>query len=547
MRILFRPAKLFLEKIYPRKDFLFILSLWVIATAINLFKPFHIDDAFHLEVAKWIMENPLNPMGAQVNWQDFSRAAAYENNPPLYFYFIALVGKTVGINEVNCHLMQSVFSFICIYLFHKLAKIVATDVSKQITGLLILGPVFLVNQNLMLDVPLLAFELIIIYLLVVNRDRLTIANAIIISFSFSIAVLIKYSALALILPIGIVFLMKNNRKKILILIIPAATIISWIIFTKYQYGFAHISGRNVHQTNIIEILKKCSAFIICLGALVPLWLLHLKPLFSVVSNRLFSILAHTLSGVSVALILATMLDLLPGQTNTIILTVVFFGSGLITVSYFFKSIVLLLKSLSLSNYKQYLTVVIGTWIIGNTLLILAVAPFIATRHLLLVIPGIILIISHAYPLGINRNLFVGLVITIFLGLFLSISDWTYAAFYKTSASEIANRLPPNSQKWVYGHWGWQWYAQNENMDLYEYKKTDVKPGDYVIIPSGVYKQKQEKTTSLLLKETIIHQPDWRTFFSTANGASFYASSNRRPPWFLTKQPLDTIKIYQVTP
>ncbi len=49
-----------------------VLSLWAVATSVNLLKPFHIDDAAHLLIAEWIASNPLRPMSGMLNWGDIA-------------------------------------------------------------------------------------------------------------------------------------------------------------------------------------------------------------------------------------------------------------------------------------------------------------------------------------------------------------------------------------------------------------------------------------------------------------------------------------------
>jgi len=81
----------------------------------------------------------------------------------------------------------------------------------------------------------------------------------------------------------------------------------------------------------------------------------------------------------------------------------------------------------------------------------------ATRHILLVIPFILLfswdLIDKALH-GINKLV---ITLTIILGLILGISDWKYADYYRQMASSI--ELPKDRTVWAVGLWGWQWYAK----------------------------------------------------------------------------------------
>src|ERR1700688_3164178 len=108
-----------------RVDFhgsLFWLALaWSVITAYNLFKPFHIDDTAHLEIARWIAGHPLRPMSGLLNWSGIEEPIYRTNQPHLYFYLMAAWGEIFGYSELAMHALQSIFAAICILIFYKIA------------------------------------------------------------------------------------------------------------------------------------------------------------------------------------------------------------------------------------------------------------------------------------------------------------------------------------------------------------------------------------------------------------------------------------------
>jgi hypothetical protein len=50
------------------RDWLWLVLILFLVTAYNLFKPFHIDDTAHLEIARWIAGHPLHPASGLLNW-----------------------------------------------------------------------------------------------------------------------------------------------------------------------------------------------------------------------------------------------------------------------------------------------------------------------------------------------------------------------------------------------------------------------------------------------------------------------------------------------
>ena len=133
-----------------------LLMIWFLATACNLDKAYHIDDTAYLETAEWIAEHPTTPMTGLVNWSWSAEPIHYMNQPPLYSYLLAGWGMLFGYGEIPMHALQSLFTLVVVFFFFGIARMLAPSYSLTFTALLVLGPAFLVGQNLMVDVPALA-------------------------------------------------------------------------------------------------------------------------------------------------------------------------------------------------------------------------------------------------------------------------------------------------------------------------------------------------------------------------------------------------------
>jgi hypothetical protein len=95
-----------------KSDFAVLCLLWIFATAINFNKAFHVDDTVHLEIAKWIISNPLHPMLGAINWSQNTAPFHQLNQPHLYFYLLAVFGWLFGFSELATHLFQSFFTLL---------------------------------------------------------------------------------------------------------------------------------------------------------------------------------------------------------------------------------------------------------------------------------------------------------------------------------------------------------------------------------------------------------------------------------------------------
>ena len=93
---------------------------------------------------------------------------------------------------------------------------------------------------------------------------------------------------------------------------------------------------------------------------------------------------------------------------------------------------------------------------GEEAFVVLFAPFMAIRHILPVIPAVLLL------LGANRKRLpargwqaVGLVVTASLGALLAISDCASADGCRQQAPKVFQELPADVAIWDEGHWGWQ--------------------------------------------------------------------------------------------
>jgi len=177
-----------------------VVVIWLVITLYNLFKPYHIDDTAHLEIARWIASHPLHPISGILNWSGIDEPIYRTNQPHLYFYLLAVWGSLFGFDEPAMHALQALFSLAAVFAFHRIAQRLAPANALWATGMLALGPAFMVDQNLMVDVPLLALWLVFFGALINGADadaegqgrRFLIAGS-----ACAAALLVKYCSLIL--------------------------------------------------------------------------------------------------------------------------------------------------------------------------------------------------------------------------------------------------------------------------------------------------------------------------------------------------------------
>ena len=520
-----------------------LLILWIILTCFNINKAFHIDDSFHLEAAKWISGHPTKPMSGFINWSDNPATGSSANQPPLYFYLIALVGELFGYSELPLHIFQSIFTFLVLWLFSEICKVL--NVPNPRTALIFLAfcPALMVNQNLMTDVPLLALELAFVFFLLKTDGSRKLTYYTLASVMLGLALLIKYSILPLLVVFVLTVLIEKRYKYLLFTLIPIGMLGLWSISNLFEFQKIHIFNRPVSHFSIAVLVNQTIGLLSCVGAIAPfsIALYNAKfphkivmrlSIFTLCSFLLFCCLVY--------------LDFIPESISSLTLNILFFINGLGIAVVLISEIWLKFRRNQRWELPGKADLIFILTFVSMAAFMVKYAPFIATRHILLLIPFILLICRNLigripYPIKM-----ISLGMSILLGALLTVSDWQYADFYRQISKKIF--LPENSRIWISGHWGWQWYSKkisDGNVTQYGTNTSVVHPGDYLIRPAVA--DQQTLNENLVLKEMrrVWIKPGLGTFFSVHKAGSMYLSFPKKGPWNLSKSPVDTIIISRV--
>lgn len=513
-----------------------LLVFWALAAAINVNKAFHIDDVFHLEAAEWIRLNPLRPMSGTINWYNISEPIFHFNQPPGYFYLVAMVGAVFGFSEIPLHFAQAVFSLLAIVYFYKLLCLFRKDFALIGTCFLALGPAFLVNQNLMIDIPILSLSIIFIYLLVKEDAANETRNIYLASIILTIGLLLKYSLLPLLLVLAYAVIEKRRLHLIKALLIPLVVLAAWAGLNYMEFGSSHMLGRPRNEITLSLIRDNFIAFILTIGGVAPFSLMFISALQRTEKKRIVITIATSVTILVVAaylLVFGPVVRSIPYS----LFWAVFAYNGLLVIILFFLA--------ARRMVPDRKTVIVFLWGIAMGAFILVYSPFMATRHVLLLLPPFIILGSYVYRNATPKAITAAIGLTCFLGLALGISDWVYADFYRKAVPMTLKHVPTSSNVWATGHWGWQWYSKKAGMLFYEYDVSAPKAGDYFVIPEVIAKQKVSDNIVLEKEAKIIYPPSLLNFFTTAHFARFYNSYSYQLPWYLSAAPVDSVAVYRV--
>jgi len=515
-------------------NYFLVVVFWIILTAFNITKAYHIDDTFHLEAAHYIQEHPLTPMSVWINWSDNPEPMYYSNQPPLFFYMIALVSSVFGFGEIPLHLLLSVFTFLALFYFQKTTEILLLKNKKTLLALFAFYPAFVVNQNIMLDVPVLALSIATLYYVIKARHTGKIRYYSLAAFILGTGLLIKYSILPLVVVLVVEILVSGKYKRFLALLIPVGMMAAWALWNYEEFGFSHLFSR---PAGIIHI-KMLWKFMAAMGA-TGIFLISF--VYGALPYNSIKRAIYFLLGMFILSALVFYFGMISENLYADIINLVFIIIG----GVFFLIMFYLLYYYLSPGFNEFIKsdmFVVFLFISAMGLFIILFAPFIATRHIMLIVPFVLFFGSHLIDKAGNFNKLAIGVSIVFMVLF-GVSDWVYADYYREMAA--VKDYPVKGKVWTAGHWGWQWYAVQNGMTEYSTNDTTVKIGDYMVYPADVSRPDFSPGLRLKVIDKRWKEATLLTFISGNNFASLYNSSLNVPPWTLSTKPIDTIYVCKV--
>jgi 4-amino-4-deoxy-L-arabinose transferase-like glycosyltransferase len=533
------------------EDWAVVLILTAIATAFNLTKAVHIDDTAYLEITRALRADPLHAMSAEVSWMRAREPIHAINQPHFFFYFLAIASTLFGENEVVFHFVEGTFTLLAVGLFHALARRFVPRHAPWLTTLFCLGPAFLPGQNVMCDVPMLAFWLLCLWALL-RHSPPTTGDLVLAGVAAAAACLVKYTSLVLLPLLVVDCLWRRDMRRAWTVAIPLTVLAAWSLFNYLDYGGIHLI-REAGPQDVSRRLLRGMSYLVCLGAVTPF-----TPLLLPGRNPRHLLVLGAAAAISAALMLDASLNTWqerPAWWGC--LRAAFMANGVLLLGCTFVMLVgrLLAGGLGHQREEKRSQALLLAWAAGSVAFIVLFAPFLAVRHVLLLVPVALWTVEDG-PISRTR-LLSAVVPTLVLGATLAISDWQLADTYRSNATRLALRYGNTRRHdgkpatlWSVGHWGWQWYAEKAGMAQYDAASKGLATGDIVIVPENVARQEiaaDEWRRLRQIDSVVVEGTPWtrlRTMTKLPFGG-YYATNVRALPWTWSAEPLEEFKIYRV--
>lgn len=527
-----------------------VLLLMLIVLGLTLpfvAKPVHIDDTFVLHITQQILETPTDPFGTEIDW--FGHLAPIwkaTTNPPLVSYWLAPVAATFGEREIPLHLALVPFYLLFAWGAFSLARRFVAHPWLPVLFLVLSAP-FLVSGNLMRDVPAAGLAVAGMALFIRGIDGGSSAQCAIGGVLLGLSILAKYS-MGVVLPVAALYVLLRRKPKAgLWLGIPALIVGAWCLQTWLLYGHIHplyLLLERSSDSNIAWEDKFFSGLTILGSAL------FLQPVIVYLgaATRSWKMLAAiAVSAVGVGL-----------------WAYGFYASDFDVQFqlWLFLGLVLVIGAVRSAANERFSpeTVFLGVWFLAHLTFSVFFVPFQAVRHLLIALVPLLILLFRWFETsprrwGAVRNLAVAvLCLQGVVAIAVHVADYQYADSYREFARRAVRMFHDRPGKvWFVGHWGWQFYADQEGFRMMNRDGPYPKAGDYLIWPEKVHigdamSANPELRSRLELQHEFVYRSGLpiRTMSVQAR-AGFYAVIRRRIPYRFAIAPLEIFRVYRVVP
>ncbi|MGI3781601.1 MAG: hypothetical protein ACRYG2_12580, partial [Janthinobacterium lividum] len=357
-----------------------------------------------------------------------------------------------------------------------------------------------------------------------------------------------YSSLTLLPILAVSLLLERRLRQAWTLLIPVAVLAAWSAFNWWDYGGIHVLTRGDSRLGVLRSAKFAVSWVQIIGAVLPIGILAAVQSQAWLRSRERRVHAVVLAALVLTAV-AVASGALPDTYADIVLALGFAANGGLLVVLLVPPVVRALRAAQrdpAATRRDPALVVLLLWLVGGTVFYVLFAPFIATRHVLLVLPPLLLLFGTFFGPRLSRwaqGFALGLTILVAAGLCLG--DWQFASFYRTSAAQVASSLPHTGTVWTSGHWGWQWYAEQNGMQQVDRDAIHFRPGDYVVIGDDVEALPDLVGPNLTLVRRVTEQDPTLSLFCTGRAVRFYASG-LKGPWSLSRDCVGHLSIYAVT-
>lgn len=480
-----------------------LLAIWAVHFAVLINKPVHIDDMHYVEAAKYVLEHPLRPFCNTINWKLAPDLAYRDNiNPPLYVYVQAAWMWCFGPSIRGLHVLASLFVLLAAAATYAVARRF-TGQPMLATALCMLSPTLIPVANLMLDVPAMAIGIASIAAFMrgvaAANHRWSALGGVLVG----LATMTKYNSVVLLPLLGLYALWRRRFGHAFWLAIPVVFQALWalhnyVLFEHHEIhilltmGYREFEKRWLENVLSAGMVPGCS--FIFLGVL---WLVRARrsdafwlvpavflALFLVLGPRQIDWWSHPEFSKRLEYYVFV------GNTVLLVAFALIRGPRRDDVHPAHLAHRRAAETASESPAPRMDELFLWCWAVGVIGFQVLFAYHQSPRYHFLAFPAIAILLMRRLerPAGPSLRLAVlatcvSIVLQVALGLLIARADHLHAVANRDLPSLVKARFGATSPRiFCVGHWGLQYYAQEQGIKCFNAEDVVIRKGDLFIMP-----------------------------------------------------------------
>lgn len=479
-----------------------LLAIAGMMTILNALKPLHIDDPAYLAYARQIAKHPLDPFGFSMFWYAVPQPANEVLTPPVLPYYLAPAVRWFGERPWAWKCWFFPFQLLLVTGLFQLFRRFAAGALWLALVTTVFSPLLLPSINLMPDLPALALSLWALLFFIKSCDKQSLAWTVLAGGVAGLAMQTKYTGL-LVPPLLVLY---GWTARSAWWRGPAASgfaalvFVAWEAFVAIRYGQSHFWYHLQHSDqSLVDKVRLIVPLLSQLGGTaVGLVVLQLAAWSS--SYRRFLPAADAVSTVLLlALLWPSELEAYRGTWLSLRLRFHFPQALLTSLGWLACGIGLGLLAWKLAgaatkydddaDRKNRDHLFLLLWLLLEMAGAVVLSPFPAARRVigLTVVLTIIIArsIAHSPGLLLARQWRLGIAcVLVGLGLAYAATDWLDARAPLQVLAEAApiKQSRPAAGCWYVGHWGLQYYAEQEGYCPVVPESSILRAGDLLLVP-----------------------------------------------------------------
>lgn len=499
-------------------------------------KAFHMDDTLFMWVARQVVQSPSDFFGFTGNWGGVEEQAyRFIKNPPLVSYYITLAGSVFGWSERAIHIAMMVPAALAAVGAWKLAgRLTSSPLAATLAG--VMTPAFAVSgTTVMCDITMLALWIWAIFLWVKGIDGERWQWLAFSSLLIAAASLTKYFAISLIPLLAVYAILKGRRhlKGLVWLALPIAILALYQLYTDGLYGRGLLLDASAYSVNVrsadgagngTAVFWKVILGLSFTGggaATALLIMAIVKP-----AKTVFFILGGAM--ITAAVILTGSAQAQPFLTDGGLHIDI--GLALQFAAFTACGVMILwLSAADLIKRRDAASVLLGLWVFGTFTFAVFFNWTISARAILPIAAASGILIMRSLDGGTRQitlsRLLPALIAGFLVSFSASLADYSLAETARSSASAIIKRYTEEGRSiWFQGHWGFQFYMEENGAKAIDFRRSFIAPGDIIATPlNATNRRAMPAGFTEYIEEMRVPALSWASTMGLDSGAGFYAS------------------------